>query len=468
MKMHDKKVKIVATVGPSSDSPETILKLAEEGVDIFRINLSHSKKEWVLPVVEAIRAAEKKLKRPLAIMGDLAGPKIRIGDVIEGLVLKNDDEVEIVSGDVIGTHEKLSVNYPGIIKQLEHGAEIYIDDGRIKLEVKRKTDKGVKAKVLVGGEIKPHKGFYAEGISLDLDDLSEKDKHDLKMMHEAGADAIAVSFVQTARDVERVRDYLPKTCPIMLVSKIETAKAIENIDSIIDITDAIMIARGDLGLAVPMQEVPYLQKKLITKSLEKAKPVITATQMLESMTHNPLPTRAEVTDVANAILDGTDAVMLSGETATGEFPIETVRMMVKIIRSSTPHVERREYFHEHAISNAVTASIGRIADQIEAKLIIAFTEKGTTARRISRNRHPETIIALSPDLAAVRKMNFSWGVYPYLIERTKNFEHMREQGKELARRNEVQPLDKGESFVIAAGMPFGQAGTTNMVFIERV
>jgi len=466
--MKDKKVKMVATIGPSTDSPELILLLAEEGVDIFRINLSHSQKDWVLSVIDAIRSAEKKLKKPLAVMGDLAGPKIRIGDVVEGLMLKNDDEIEIVSGEVVGTHKKLAINYPTVIKQLERGAEIYIDDGRIKLEVREKTHEGVVAKVLVGGEVKPRKGFYAQGISLDLDDLSDKDKHDLHMMHEAGADAIAISFVQSAEDVERVRNYLPKGCPIMLVTKIETAKAIENIDEIIDASDAIMIARGDLGLAVPMQEVPYLQKKLIMKSLEKAKPVITATQMLESMSHNPLPTRAEVTDVANAILDGTDAVMLSGETATGEFPIETVRMMARIIRSSAPHVERREYFHEHAISNAVTASIGRIADQIDAKLIVAFTEKGTTARRISRNRHPETIIALSPELSAVRKLNFSWGVYPYLIERTKHFEHMREQGKEIARRNDMQPLQKGEPFVIAAGMPFGQAGTTNMIFIERV
>jgi pyruvate kinase len=466
--LHDKKVKIVATIGPSSDSPETILKLAEEGVNIFRINLSHSQKDWILPVVEAIRSAEKKLKQPLSIMGDLAGPKIRIGDVIDGLVLQNDDEIEIVTDEVMGTHARITINYPKIIKQLEKGAEIYIDDGRIKLEVRDKTPNGVMAKIMVGGEVKPRKGFYAQGISLDLKELSEKDKNDLKMMHDAGADAMAVSFVQTADDIEQVRTSLPKECPMMLVAKIETAKAIENIDSIIEATDAIMIARGDLGLAVPIQEVPYLQKTLITKCLEQAKPVITATQMLESMTHNPMPTRAEVTDVANAILDGTDAVMLSAETATGEFPVETVKMMVRIIRTSTPHIVRREYFHEHAISNAVTASIGRIADQIEAKLIIAFTEKGTTARRISRNRYPEAIIALSPDLQAVRKMNFSWGVFPHLIDRTRGFEHMRTQGKEIARKNYIEPLKKGESFVIAAGMPFGQAGSTNMVFIEKV
>jgi pyruvate kinase len=466
--MRDKKVKIVATIGPASNSPESILKLAEHGVDIFRINMSHSQKEWVLPVIESIRVAEKTLKRPLTIMGDLAGPKIRLGDVVENLHIHNDSEVEIVSEEIIGNYKQLSINYPDIIPQLEKGAEIYIDDGRIKLEVIGKSKNGVMTKVLVGGDIKPRKGFYAQGISLDLKDLSEKDKTDLMIMHDAGADAIAVSFVQTATDVVRVKGYLPKDCQMMVVSKIETAKAVENIDAIIDVSDVIMIARGDLGLAVPMQEVPYLQKQLITKCLEKATPVITATQMLESMTHNPLPTRAEVTDVANAILDGTDCVMLSGETASGEFPLETVRMMVKIIRSSVPHIALREYFHEHAISNAVSSSIGKIADQIETKLIIAFTEKGVTARRISRNRHPETIIALSPDLGAVRRMNFSWGVYPHLIKRTEGFEHMREQGKDFARKNEFQPLEKGDPFVIAAGMPFGQAGSTNMIFIERV
>jgi pyruvate kinase len=466
--MRDKKVKIVATIGPSTNRPEMILALAEHGVDIFRINMSHSQKEWVLPVMEGIRAAEKKLKRPLTIMGDLAGPKIRLGNVIDGLQIQNDSEIEIVPEDILGNHKQLSINYPDIIPQLEKGAEIYIDDGRIKLEVIGKSKNGVMTKVLVGGDIKPRKGFYAQGISLDLKDLSEKDKADLMMMHDAGADAIAVSFVQTAADVERVKGYLPKDCQMMVVSKIETAKAVEHIDAIIDTSDVIMIARGDLGLAVPMQDVPYLQKQLITKCLEKATPVITATQMLESMTHNPMPTRAEVTDVANAILDGTDCIMLSGETASGEFPLETVQMMVRIIRSSVPHIVKREYFHEHAISNAVSSSIGKIADQIESKLIIAFTEKGVTARRISRNRHPETIIALSPDLGAVRRMNFSWGVYPHLIERTEGFEHMRKQGKDFARKNEFQPLEKGDPFVIAAGMPFGQAGSTNMIFIERV
>lgn len=465
--MKDKKVKIVATIGPASDTPETIFHLAEAGVDIFRINLSHSSKEWVSPVVTAIRSAEKKLKRPLTIMGDLAGPKIRLGDVIEGLMLNNDDEIEIVESEVMGTHLKLSINYPKIIKQLKKGAEIYIDDGRIKLEVKDASEHGVIAKVLVGGEIKPRKGFYAQGIALDLKDLSDKDKRDLQMMHDLGADAMAISFVQDAEDIERVRSYMPKGCPMLLVAKIETAKAIENIDSIIDTTDAVMIARGDLGLAVPIQEVPYLQKQLIAKCLEKAKPVITATQMLESMTHNPLPTRAEVTDVANAIIDGTDAVMLSGETAAGEFPVETVRMMARIIRSSLPHITTREFIHEQAVSTAVSSSIGRIADQIKSKLIIAFTEKGVTARRISRHRHPETIIALSPDMGAVRRMNFSWGVYPYLIEKTKGFDHMREQGKEFAKKNDIEPLEPGESFVIAAGMPFGQAGSTNMIFIEK-
>lgn len=466
--MKDKKVKIVATIGPASDTPETIHALAEAGVDIFRINLSHSSREWVSPVVDAIRTAEKKLKRPLTIMGDLAGPKIRLGDVIEGLVLNNDDKIEIVSQEVMGTHLKLSINYPDIIKQLKNGAEIYIDDGRVKLEVKEKTKDGVMAKVLVGGDIKPRKGFYAQGISLNLNDLSEKDKRDLAMMHELGADAMAISFVQTPEDIERVRSYMPKDCPMLLVAKIETAKAIENIDAIIDVTDSVMIARGDLGLAVPIQEVPYLQKQLIAKCLEKAKPVITATQMLESMTHNPLPTRAEVTDVANAIIDGTDAVMLSGETAAGEFPVETVKMMARIIRSSLPHITTREFIHEQAVSTAVSSSVGRIADQIKTKLIIAFTEKGVTARRISRHRHPETIIALSPDMGAVRRMNFSWGVYPHLIDRTKDFNHMREQGKEYARKNDIQPLEAGEPFVIAAGMPFGQAGSTNMIFIEKV
>ncbi len=466
--MYNKKVKIVATIGPSSKDYATLLALAQEGVDVYRINLSHQPYEEVKELVSNMRKVEEQIGRPIAIMGDLAGPKIRIGKVESGVVLKNNDEVEIVSKAVVGTANKLSVNYPTIIGQLRKGAEIYVDDGKIRMEVTSEGKESAKAKVVVGGPLVSFKGFYAQGLSLENHGLTKKDREDIGLMVDTGVDALAISFVQTEKDVEAVRKLLPSGSRMMLIAKIETAKAIENIEKIIAVSDGLMVARGDLGLAVPMSEVPHLQKELINICLKHAKPVITATQMLESMTTNPLPTRAEVTDVANAILDGTDAVMLSGESAMGKFPVQTVRMMAQIITSAVPHVTRREIDHEHAVGNAVSSNAGHVADQIGAKLIVAFTHHGKAAQRISRHRSPQCIIALTPVKETLRRLNFSWGVFPFEIKPTKGFIDMTEQAKSIAEKNSVLKLQKGEAFVIAAGMPFGQSGTTNMILVERV
>lgn len=466
--MVNKKVKIVATIGPSSKSYQTLKQLAEAGVDVFRINLSHQSQDEIQQLVADMRKVEEEIGRPIAIMGDLAGPKIRIGKVASGVVLENDTEVEIIKKAVLGNAKVLSVNYPTIIPQLKIGAEIYVDDGKIRMEVIEEGKERAVARVIVGGPLVSYKGFYAQGLSLENHGLTKKDKEDIAIMAQAGADALAISFVQSEKDITAVRKLLPDYASMMLVAKIETARAIDNIEKIMSVTDAIMVARGDLGLAVPMSEVPHLQKKLIALALEHSKPVITATQMLESMTTNPLPTRAEVTDVANAILDGTDAVMLSGESAMGKFPVETVKMMADIIQRASPHVQRREFEDEHITSNAVSANVGRMADQIDADLVVAFTHQGHAAQKISRHRHPQVIIALSPVKETIRKLNFSWGVYPLLIKPTKDFNDMLMQAKEVARNNSVITLERGKPFVIAAGMPFGQTGTTNMILIERV
>jgi len=466
--MNVKKVKIVATIGPASDSLEVLTQLAEAGVNVFRINLSHAEREQTLSIVKSIRSIEKKLKKPLAIMGDLAGPKIRIGKVENGVVLKNGDLLDIVSKPVVSDGSKVSVNYPTMIGQMKKGAEIFVDDGRIRLTVEKEGKEKATARVIVGGPLVSFKGFYAQGITLNIKIPSKKDIDDIQLMVEAGADALAVSFVQSEKDIQAVRDVLPENAKhMMLIAKIETVKAIENIEKITTHSDGIMVARGDLGLAVPMAEVPHLQKRLITLCLSKSKPVITATQMLESMTTNPLPTRAEVTDVANAILDGTDAVMLSGETAMGKFPVETVKMMAEIIRNAVPNVIRREFDHENAVGNAVSASVGRVADQVDARVVVAFTHQGKAAHRISRHRYPQIIYALSPVPETIRKLNFSFGVFPFLITPTKDFMEMREQAKKIVRDNPIMKLDTGEAFVIAAGMPFGQTGTSNMILVER-
>ncbi len=465
--MIPKKVKIVATLGPASDHPDTILRMADAGVNVFRINLSHATREEILTRISSVRNAEKKLKKPLAILGDLAGPKIRIGDMDEGVIIEKDQEVLIVKETIKGNKTRFSLNYPSIVPQLAKGAEIFIDDGKLKLEVVKKSDSSVVAKVLVGGLLKPRKGFNAQGISLASQGLSEKDKKDLEFVLENGADAIAISFVQSERDVELVRKLLPKNSNHLLIAKIETMKSIEEIEKIVHAADGIMVARGDLGLAVPMEEIPFLQKRLIEMCLEKAKPVITATQMLESMTTNPIPTRAEVTDVANAILDGTDAVMLSGESAAGSFPVETVEMMARIIRETTPHVSQRTYPHEKNIAHAISSSVGSIAEDLQAKAIIAFTESGATARRISRHRSSQPILVLTPNESTWRNMNFTAGVYSFKIEPTKNFDHMMKQARQVARTNPVIPLKEGEPLVIVAGLPFGKRGSTNMIYIEH-
>lgn len=465
--MRDKKVKIIATIGPASDSLETIEELAQEGVDVFRINLSHSTKEYVQKVVSHIRSAEKKLDRPLTIMGDLAGPKIRIGDVEEGVTLVRGEIVKIYKETVVGTAEGFSLNRKEIVDALEPGAEVFIDDGNLKLVVEEKISEGTLARVVVGGVLKPRKGFSAEGLSVSSTGLSAKDKSDIAIMLDEGTDALAISFVQTAKDIEAVRNELPKDSRIMLIAKIETRMGIENAEEILGVADGLMVARGDMGLAVPIAEVPHIQKRLINLCLKYEKPVITATQMLESMVNAPMPTRAEVTDVANAILDGTDAVMLSAETASGKFPVETVHMMVKIITKALDHTASREFNDEHEIGSAVSGSVGWIADHIGAKLVIAFTETGRCARRISRTRHPQTIIALSPNNQTIHNLNFSWGVHPKHIHSTSHFDNMREQAKEFAKKNGILDLEKDEPFVIAAGMPFGTTGSTNMVYVEK-
>ena len=462
-----KPVKIVATTGPASDSYETVLALAKAGVDVFRINLSHATQEEIDGRFAWIRKAEKAIGRPLAIMGDLAGPKIRIEEIAEGEMLVKGDKVTIVREHIAGTKKRFSLNYPDIIEMIEPGAEIYVDDGAIKLRAEKKTKEGIEALVTVGGPLLSRKGFLAEGIALSKTGISDKDKKSIKLMVKMGADALALSFVQSADDILEAKALLPKDSPIMTVAKIETAGGVENAESILEVADSLMIARGDMGLAVPMAKVPHIQKSLISLCLKKSKPVITATQMLESMVTRSIPTRAEVTDVANAILDGTDCVMLSAETARGAFPVEVIETMSNIIQEAVKHRDHLEFNENSGISHAVSASAGDIADQIGADLIIAFTETGRCARNISRHRHKEQIIAASPNHATVRKLNFTWGVYPMLIKPTKGFEDFRKQAMQIASDNPVHTLKKGQPFVIAAGMPFGEVGTTNMIFVQK-
>lgn len=463
-----KKVKIVATLGPASESKEMILALARGGVNVFRLNLSHAKEEEIVRRVKHVRNAERVLNRPLTIMGDLAGPKIRIGNVEPGTQLLVGETVAIVKTAVLGTARRFSLSIPSILDNAEIGAEIYLGDGSPKLEVVKRIKDGIMARVLVGGELIPYIGFSIEGLVRSRFALSTKDINDIKTMLRVGADALAVSFVQTARDVEAVKALLPRKNPPLVIAKIETREGVLNAESIIDAADGLMIARGDLGFAVPIAELPHIQKLLITLALKKAKPVITATQMLESMIASPFPTRAEVTDVANAILDGTDAVMLSGETAKGKFPEEVIKTMVRVIREATPRTPPREFLDENTTPDAVSASVVNIANQVKARLIIVYSETGATARRIARHRPSQAIIALTPNHKTLHAMNFVWGVEPHKGTDIKSMDALVNETRKIAQSLTSIKLKKGEPFVISMGIPFRKSGGTNLILVNTV
>lgn len=460
-----RKVKIVATLG-KNDSPALIHRLAEAGVDVFRNNMAHATREELVKRLRAIRGAEKQLGRPLAALGDLMGPKIRIGNVVADTQIQAGAKLRITAKPVLGDTETISLNNPSILKHIQVGAEVYLGDGALKLEVIRKQADGVLATVIVGGELRPRMGFACHGLKVAKSGLSAKDKRDIATLVSVGIDSIGVSFVQSARDILAVRRLLPKAKRPRIIAKIETLAAVKNAEEILDAADGLMIARGDLGFGVPMAEIPFIQKDLIDLALRKSKPVITATQMLESMVVSHLPTRAEVADVTKAVLDGTDAVMLSGETALGKFPEEAVKMMAKIIDTATPRVTSREFPDHSSVADAVSASVVNIADQMKARLIIVLTSSGSTARRIARHRPKQPILALSSNHYTSRNLAFTWGVRGVQAPLTKDMDQLIATARKAALKNSVLCLKRGEPFVISAGIPFGKSGSTNLVLIQ--
>ncbi len=463
-----KKVKIIATLGPTSDSEKGITRLAQEGVDVFRLNMSHYATEDALRTLGTIRKVEKKLNRPFGVFGDLAGPKIRTGTIAPDSRVAVGDLVRIQKKLKIGSAKAISLNFPDVVDNLEMGAEIYLADGVVKLEVVKRETGAVTAHVLVGGALRSRMGFSAHGLALKKFVLTPKDRADLAALSAAGVDALAVSFVQTAKDVDSVRKLLPRNSPPFLIAKMETAASIRNAEAISDSADALMVARGDLGFAVPLARLPHIQKELIALCIRKGKPVITATQMLESMIQAAFPTRAEVSDVANAILDGTDAVMLSAETAAGKFPFETVRTMRMIIEGAIQDLKLPEPAAEKLTAAAASEGAVRMAARTGAKLILAFTESGANARRVARLRPAPPILALSPSERVVRALCFTWGTYPVLVPRQKDLNAVLAMAKKLAARNPILPLKKGDMFAVSAGVTAGRTGATNLALIEQI
>lgn len=469
-----KRTKIVATLGPASDSKEAIRALAEAGADVFRLNFSHGTHEEHRRRAAWVREVEKELGKTLAILQDLQGPKIRIGRFKEGRVeLKAGQPFILTRAPVEGDETRVSITYKGLPEDVAPGQVLLLDDGRLRLRVERIQGDEIHTVVELGGILSDSKGINVPGSDLSIPALSEKDIQDLALGAELGVDWVAVSFVRTRDDLLLARHYLARHgSRARLMAKIEKPSAVHRFEEILEEADGIMVARGDLGVEMPLEEVPIMQKRLILKAIAAGKPVITATQMLESMVQNPSPTRAEASDVANAIFDGTDAVMLSAETAAGAYPVEAVATMARIARvvESSPEFLQKLNVLRPAPTPTTQDAIAQAADDIveavEAKAIVVFTATGSSARRIARTRPKVPILALTPNPEVERQLALVWGVLPHLAPDPQDTDDMVRIALEKAKACGLAQV--GERVVIAAGVPFGVRGTTNLIRVERV
>jgi len=469
-----RKTKIVATLGPSTHSPERVEELIQAGVNVFRMNFSHGTHETHLEQLQYVREVSARLNANVAVMQDLQGPKIRIGDVENGGVeLKPGTSFRISTESCVANQERASVSYPYLLEDIQEGSRVLIDDGNMELQVLRKEADALVCLVIHGGILKPRKGVNFPDASLQIAALSQKDRNDMLFAIEHKLDFVAVSFVQRPSDVMETKDFLSsKGAYIPVIAKIERQEAINNIEAIIDIADGVMVARGDLGVEIPTEAVPLAQKKIIEFCNLAGKPVITATQMLDSMVNNPRPTRAEASDVANAILDGTDAVMLSNETAAGLYPIQAVQTMHRIAmvieeqmsEAFTGKLQRKNSTFNIAVS--VGAAACQMAHALNATAIISATMGGSIVRHIAKHRPPVLVIAATPHEATLKRLNLVWGVFPIRIQAAEDTDELMRTILEEALKNEL--VNKGDTVIMTAGIPAGQPGSTNMIKVETV
>ncbi len=465
-----RKAKIVCTIGPSSNGKKIIDSLISSGMDVARLNMSHGSHAEHKKAINHIRSSAGKKGSPVAVMIDLKGMKIRVGSLKGGKTeLVKGSVVDVTSRSIEGTDKVIPILYSGLGRNLKAGDSIFIDDGLLQLKVLRKEKKIFKAKVIEGGTLKERKGVNLPGVRISSSSITDKDADDLKFCIETGVDYVAVSFVTGKRDVKRVKDLLKKKgSDISVIAKIETRQALENIDEIIDISDGIMIARGDLGVEVPTEEVPLIQKHLIEKCNRKLKPVITATQMLESMTEHVNPTRAEAADVANAVIDGTDSLMLSAETAAGKYPVKALKMMGRIIKYTEEHSSEFIPVVEHTglFAHAIAEAACSAAIDVKAKVIVAFSRSGFTALLVSKFRTHIPIIGFTVTEEVRRRMNLYHGIRPFTMRFPKSTDEMiSESEKRLLQEGIVK---KGDPIVIIATSPFVLGEKTNIMKIHRV
>lgn len=470
-----RKTKIVCTIGPASESVETLMELMKAGMNVARLNFSHGNYEEHGERIKKIREAAKNVGKTVAILLDTKGPEIRTHNMENGEVhLQAGKEISISMEEVLGNDNKFSITYPGLIDDVEVGSKVLLDDGLIELQVLSKDNLEIHTKVLNSGVLKNKKGVNVPNVIINLPAMTEKDVQDIQFGIEQNVDFIAASFVRKAQDVLEIRELLERNDAgnIQIIPKIENQQGVENIDEILEVSDGLMVARGDLGVEIPAEDVPLVQKMLIEKCNMAGKPVITATQMLDSMQRNPRPTRAEASDVANAIFDGTDAIMLSGETAAGQYPIEAVKTMDRIAsKAETALVYRdllisRRRQSEITITDAISQSVAHTALNLNAKAIITPTESGSTAQSISKYRPKAPIIAVTSSELVSRRLALVWGVFTKVGHDAETTDEMLESAVQTGL--ETGLVLHGDLVVITAGVPVGTPGTTNLMKVHII
>jgi pyruvate kinase len=466
-----RRAKIVCTLGPATSTQQQIDDLVAAGMDVARLNLSHGTHEEHRVALLRVRDAADRFGRGVGVFADLQGPKIRLGDFEKGSeILREGDSFTITTRDVSGTRTICSTTYEGLPHDVGTGDMILVDDGRIRLTVTAVDGTDVETRVEIGGAVSNHKGLNLPGVAVSVPALSEKDVDDLRWALRQPVDMIALSFVRSARDVDPVRAVMAEEGVFLpVIAKIEKPQAIDNLDEVVDAFDAFMVARGDLGVECPLEDVPFLQKMVVAKARRNAKPVIVATQMLESMITAPRPTRAEASDVANAVLDGADAVMLSGETSVGAYPILTVRTMANIIASTEDHdMQRIQPFdwQPRTRGGVVAKAAAEVADRVGAKYLVAFTQSGDSARRLSRYRPSVPMLAFTPVQIVRSQLALSWGLETFLVDEVQHTDEMVMQvDRSLL---DIGRVVEGDLVVIIAGSPPGIPGSTNALRIHRM
>jgi len=467
----DRRTKIVATLGPASQEEAVLRQLVAAGVNVFRLNFSHGAYEEHQARYDAIRRIEQEIGRPLGVLVDLQGPKLRIGEFAEGRVtLHEGAEFNLYLEQRVGDQQGVTLPHKEIFDVLAPEHELLLDDGKIRLQVEQVADGIAHTRVKVGGDLSNRKGVNVPDTELPIKALTEKDRADLAFGLELGADWVALSFVQRPEDIEEARELIQGRAGVL--AKLEKPSALDNLERIIEVSDAVMVARGDLGVELPPERVPSIQKRIVEAARLKGRPVIVATQMLESMIHSPVPTRAEASDVATAIYDGADAVMLSAETAAGEYPVEAVEVMGRIITETEKDERYRHLLKVYPLTgeiddaDAITMAASMVASERDCCAIVTFTNTGSTTLRASRVRGDVPILGLTPSLQVSRKLALVWGVYSVRTRDVESFADMVGKAVRMVQRKGFAQL--GDRIVVTAGVPFGQPGSTNVLRLAEV